>query len=1450
MSPNPKFPFFSLFNCALSKKGVTTATTTTTQSTVSQVPLHESTSSSSSPVKTDQQQTFNTEQQQAEDTTNLSPLDRAHFDIFVKPTMEEDTSEVADQSPEHKAIPATRESVQIDQENFVTRQIHSELLDQERSKVEESLMSSSNIPDREEEEEEQHDMDEIKRVASDFVKSLSDEALEKVNEMAQAEESQEEEAEEDKRDEDDLPVPKVKIMFSTELSDSELKSDMDEVRQELEVLDTRQTEPVSSVFYLQSSFRSHFVNYFTEEEASLIDTGSFTHPQEAVADGSEGFDAPDNIQHQPGSSAPGYQQDLTGSGSSSKPAAGNLMDDSEDIWAGEDIVVLRKSMSHMKSVKSDSESQSSEIAKQASASAGMKSDRQSGTDFESGGWTTSSGTGEAYQTAHGSGSASSRPSSSDVEAMLSAVSGRGSSLTTTTTEYQTANSHTGGDMSQHSSSQDYHTAASTLTSFKSDGSGHLASFEHSETSDTLIDVSLGVEQERDAASTPYGAPEEAEGFVEDNMAAMAMEKDEEVIRQAGVPRTHEMYFKDATTAEEEPLASSSSKQEEQNIYESKETLASIHTISTSGSEATVVTHEQQPQIAEVVEPAEVMQQSVTSSTTTTSEKAVHSVTPHTESGELLGSIEELKKDESPVGQQRPASGTGSDKDPFLSRVVSFDASTFAATDSPTVRKQQMNQKSFDSEFGSRPESELKDFESRPHSISDAMYALGDSPSIRPDSKSDVSDTEMDHLKKEMEPFVRPITPEPPNSAGLISQESPDVQVDLDQDAKTEMAFNTHFTQVMEETPMEYEKLEEVPEFQVMTAVEIEDDGGPITQAKLRGGTQSLDLGVASYGGESPMDEASGKPSHWPASSDLIQEDDGQIPVDKTSLHLEEVSGAKEISPGGNEDDDEAYASGAFPYNPPLDQIIEEEEETAATEEAQQLKQLKESLSNAPDFDRKALALKLGEKEASSYSSLTEFEVLEKEVALRGSGSGSRGSLGSQDSLESGPAKPTVLKKAVAVGQKHSGNVETASHGSSGSLQEFEQMEEACKDTEQIEHMARFQQEVVLSEIEEGHESQISESESCETLSQGGKSDDSTEFNQRMQQIDEIIRQAQTNVEIFDRPTYEMTFGKGAAVGTSVVPPPVTEVTSVSGIMEASTDSLEPMLRPEVAAAGGDGSMVASSDSLEDKLAGRSPPSNGNSNSNNTDDLMKISTDSIENNGASGTAAVVNKMMLASTDSIENGNRGAAGQAQIMITSTDSIEGALKGPVQMIASTDSLDMEMSASGVSATSTATKGATASMLSSCTSTSETLVSDTDSGSASDTSGLKKYFETSLGQVVEAPDEPTTVTTAQCRVSYGYNISEVYLPEGGVSGEGSLTSTIERTVEMPAEVTRVQFSGPEAEAKMRQYMAEIGGNDNVRTGGDPNVMQHQELESVDASGNVIHKKVIQKGVFGEPEP
>lgn len=165
--------------------------------------------------------------------------------------------------------------------------------------------------------------------------------------------------------------------------------------------------------------------------------------------------------------------------------------------------------------------------------------------------------------------------------------------------------------------------------------------------------------------------------------------------------------------------------------------------------------------------------------------------------------------------------------------------------------------------------------------------------------------------------------------------------------------------------------------------------------------------------------------------------------------------------------------------------------------------VKDSFSSTPDYDvlagRKYFT-RSGDHDDVSMSSLQEFELIEKKIMENGKKSGSSSS---QDSLSS---------KKLGTSSK-SGQGDDISLAS---LREFENLENACATVVKMECKAK-QEEAILSEIDEGHESQISESESCETVSAVMKEkleSDSEDFDKRMLEIDEIIRQAQSNVEKF------------------------------------------------------------------------------------------------------------------------------------------------------------------------------------------------------------------------------------------------------------------------------------------------------------------------------------------------
>lgn len=223
--------------------------------------------------------------------------------------------------------------------------------------------------------------------------------------------------------------------------------------------------------------------------------------------------------------------------------------------------------------------------------------------------------------------------------------------------------------------------------------------------------------------------------------------------------------------------------------------------------------------------------------------------------------------------------------------------------------------------------------------------------------------------------------------------------------------------------------------------------------------------------------------------------------------------------------------------------------------------MKQSLSSTPDYDilaGKRYFSKPTEPDTISQASLQEFERLEQLIALESM----KGKLsGSQDSIAS---------SSNGSDKKRSGDDISVS-----SLKVFEGLEYACVEAEKIEERAKAE-ERSLSQIEEGHESQASESESCETLekSQYESDEDENDYDRKMFEIDEIIRQAQSNVEQFvnvDHLEKTESLGRGDSFEeTSRIPDfeldrPLTDINcskkyienvDVSRSLTTSTDSLE------------------------------------------------------------------------------------------------------------------------------------------------------------------------------------------------------------------------------------------------------------------------------------------------------
>ncbi len=504
----------------------------------------------------------------------------------------------------------------------------------------------------------------------------------------------------------------------------------------------------------------------------------------------------------------------------------------------------------------------------------------------------------------------------------------------------------------------------------------------------------------------------------------------------------------------------------------------------------------------------------------------------------------------------------------------------------------------------------------------------------------------------------------------------------------------------------------------------------------------------------------------------------------------------------------------FFYSQPLDQIVEEDENC----DERELMKLKQTLKQAGEFSTKKFLIK-NERDDISMSSLQEFEKLEQDLA----GRRSRDSTGSQDSLEAGPIRP--VKKIGLKGDE-------ISVDSSASLLEFEGLEKACKEADKTEKVAKEQEEV-LSEIEEGHESQISEAtDSGETLSDAGQDsneDNSDDFEERMFQIDEIIKQAQTNVEQFQKGTestdskVESSLAKPVMDKAEMLPleeilgrprPTDTETESTGVDRTASagsshTDSLEGenhLLQENIMETSADsldfngkkasaGIMQTSADSLE----GSKVP--------NTEDMMLASTDSIENDRMKRSNG--HKMMEESTDSLEGNNKTAA-QAQRTFNNKPVI------PPVMAASTDSLEDSQSFN--------TK-ATASLMSSATS--DTFVADLDhDGKLVKGTSLQNQALHEESDETSISSKDTVVDVTHSQVSFGHSVKDA------VMGEFS-SHVVERTVEMPAQLSRVKFTGPDADKKMMEYMEQLGGGDV------------QETEYVDDKGNVVSKKVVQQTVI-----
>ncbi|KAF2357519.1 hypothetical protein FHG87_011724 [Trinorchestia longiramus] len=500
------------------------------------------------------------------------------------------------------------------------------------------------------------------------------------------------------------------------------------------------------------------------------------------------------------------------------------------------------------------------------------------------------------------------------------------------------------------------------------------------------------------------------------------------------------------------------------------------------------------------------------------------------------------------------------------------------------------------------------------------------------------------------------------------------------------------------------------------------------------------------------------------------------------------------------------------YAGPLEDIEEEREDGERRDLSVVAKGT--SLSSTPEYDvlaGKKFFTRSGEHDDVSVCSLQEFERLEREMALEIAAR--RSSSGSQESLN---GKRPMSKNSQG---------DDVSVASLNSLNEFENLENQCVFIEQIEKKA-MEEVAMLSEIEEGHESQLSESESCETISD---EDDDEKYADRIFQIDEIIRQAQDNVEKFEgaQTSYQGVRLKDIASADrstissdrspSVGPDPdsleensksiLPSTSGMAGRRLASQDSLDKFKSDR---------MTASTDSLELSIPVKDP--------------MRTSVDSLD------TRKKLDAMTV-STDSIDPGRA-----ADVMATSVDSLgKDDSSGREGDISSASEMMSRHGGGGMMEWSTDSLEPTSSLA--------THATYHDNDSVMSSSFASGCSNTLMGSADESAGDLMTAS--------------MYIPEGELpsgemhehftrmmmSGEAFTTETIvpsteagfsqvSRSVVLPPEIREVKFTGKDAKQKMEEYMHQFNEGEHVT-----------EEEKIDDMGNVHVQRVVQRRLIVDPD-
>ena len=539
---------------------------------------------------------------------------------------------------------------------------------------------------------------------------------------------------------------------------------------------------------------------------------------------------------------------------------------------------------------------------------------------------------------------------------------------------------------------------------------------------------------------------------------------------------------------------------------------------------------------------------------------------------------------------------------------------------------------------------------------------------------------------------------------------------------------------------------------------------------------------------------------------------------------------------------------------PLADIEEgKEDEESLNGSDRHMERLKEaSLSSTPEFDvlsgRRYFTR--GDADDMSIDSLQEFERLEKEMILENLRRQSNGS-GSQESLN---------------GRRSVGRSSQGDNVSVNSLTEFERLERDLSDAAKIEERAKMQ-EAMLSEIEEGHESQVSESDSCETLSEVGRSDhgdtDSDDYEQRMFEIDEIIRQAQTNIEKeFDAAVLDDVADLGQAIRPSdasaapVTRPAATRGFSTGGSTDMthssviektesadSADSIEADLaapvrpasaafrptqgRTEIKYSAEETASSYCADSLEYR------PSVGDLPSECADSLEVFQTqaqgpssiDSLESSGAARPAGYRSSTLDPSVRPRDP-----------LSTSADSIEDDPSSRRPGNADTDSLQAMVGAESSSSSSAPEELPRDAALAAASippsaaarrliggSLDDSLDPSLSASSASRATGFES--DSIMSGSVTSTSSAAMISSSETLEPTVEQTVERVISEDGAFYE------VRRTVEMQPEIRKITFRGHDVDDQLKQFVTEFAPGEDM-----------QETESTDASGNVHTARVTQR--------